>query len=195
VSRDVHDIEVESYERLRAAVDLSSLPRLSRAVAERVVHATGDTDWADDLVLDEAALERGLAALRRGAPVVADVEMVAAGITSVEVLVGLRAYFVQLMAQREGTTRTAAGLRLAARAAGRGAVYVIGNAPTALEALLTVDAEPALVVGLPVGWVGAVEAKQALRDAGLPAVSNRSRKGGSGPAAAALNALLYLEDP
>jgi precorrin-8X/cobalt-precorrin-8 methylmutase len=188
-------IEEESYRRLRAAVDLSGLPPLSRAVAERVIHATGDLAWADDLVLDEEALARGLEALRLERPIVVDVEMVAAGITSRETLCGLREPAVAALAAAHGRTRTAEGLRLAARAAGRRAVYVIGNAPTALQLLLELDeAEPSLVIGLPVGWVGAVEAKAALRASGLPQISNTSRKGGSGPAAAALNALLYLED-
>jgi precorrin-8X/cobalt-precorrin-8 methylmutase len=187
-------IEAESYRRLRAAVDLSGLPPLSRAVAERVVHATGDIAWADDLALDEQALAQGLDALRLGRPIVVDVEMVAAGITRAETICGLREPAVEALARDHGHTRTAEGLRLAARAAGRQAVYVIGNAPTALDMLLTLRAEPSLVIGLPVGWVGAVEAKAALRASGLPQVSNHSRKGGSGPAAAALNALLYLED-
>ncbi len=189
--RSVHPIEAESYRRLRAAVDLSHLPPRSRAVAERVVHASGDPGYADDLVLDEDALERGADALRRHAPIVADVEMVAAGITTREVRCGLRDDAVDTLAGRDASTRSAAGLRIAARAVGLGAVYVIGNAPTALDALLELDVGPALVIGLPVGWVGAVESKQALRDRGLPAVSNRSRKGGSAVAAAALNALLY----
>jgi len=189
--RTVHPIEAESFRRLRAAVDLSALPPLCRAVAERVVHASGDPGYADDLVLDEGALERGAAALSRHVPIVVDVEMVAAGITSREVRCGLRDEAVEATAARDGSTRSAAGIRIAARAAGRGAVYVVGNAPTALEALLDLDVDPSLVIGLPVGWVGAVESKQALRDRGLPAVSNRTRKGGSAVAAAALNALLY----
>jgi precorrin-8X/cobalt-precorrin-8 methylmutase len=184
--RSVHPIEAESYRRLRAAVDLSALPPLSRAVVERVIHASADVDYADDLVLDEAALEAGDAALQRGAAIVVDCAMVAAGIPSAATICGLA------RAQpAPGETRSAAGLRTAAAEAGPGAVYVIGNAPTALEALLRLDAAPALVVGLPVGFVGAAEAKQALRDSGVPAVSNRSRKGGSAVAAAALNALLY----
>ncbi len=191
--RSVSAIETESYRRLRAAVDLSGLPPLSRAVTERVVHATGDTDWAADLVLDEDALAAGLAALRSGRPIVVDVEMVAAGITAAETICGLRDDLVDSLAAEHGTTRSAEGMRLGARAAGSGAVYVVGNAPTALEALLALDARPALVVGLPVGWVGAVEAKAALRASGLPAVSNGSRKGGSAAAAAALNALLYTD--
>lgn len=195
MTRAVHPVEAESYRLLRAAVDLSHLPPLSRAVTERIVHATGDTGWAEDLVADEDALARGLAALRAGRPVVVDVEMVAAGVTGAETLCGLREDAVDRLAAERGTTRTAEGLRAAARAAGPGAVYVVGNAPTALELLLTLDAAPALVIGLPVGWVGAVEAKAALRASGLPALTNRGRKGGSGPAAAALNALLYLPPP
>ena len=186
MTRLVHPIEAESYRRLRAAVDLSGLPRLSRAVAERVIHTSADVAYADDLVLDEAALQAGYEALAAGAPIVADVRMVAAGITSRPVLCGL-----DEAAPLDGETRSAAGLRAAAARAGAGAVYAIGNAPTALFELLDLDARPALVIGLPVGWVGAVESKQALRASGLPALTNRSAKGGSAVAAAAVNALLY----
>ena len=80
----VHPIEQESFQILRSRVDLSHLPPLSRAVVERVVHSSADLSYVEDLVLDEAALARGLEALRAGAPVVADVQMVAAGITTVE---------------------------------------------------------------------------------------------------------------
>jgi precorrin isomerase len=195
VKRTVHPIEAESYRRLRALVDLAGLPPLSRAVIERVVHASADLDYVRDLVLDEAALERGLAALRAGRPVVADSRMVAAGITARPVRCGLGEARLDAFAAGRALTRSAAGMLLAVQDAGPGAVLVVGNAPTALAAVLDAGAEPAFVVGLPVGFVGAVEAKQALRDAGLPAVSNRGPKGGSAVAAAALNALLYVEDP
>jgi precorrin-8X/cobalt-precorrin-8 methylmutase len=100
------------------------------------------------------------------------------------------------LATREGLTRSAAALRLAAQEAGPGAVYVVGCAPTALFELVGGAAvyRPAFVVGLPVGFVGAVESKAALRASGLAGVSNVSGKGGSAVAAAALNALLYWED-
>jgi len=186
----VHPIESESYRILRSLVDLSGLGPLSRAVAERVVHASGDPSYADDLVLDEGALEAGLAALRARAPVVVDARMVAAAITTRATLCAL-----DLAEVPGGGTRAAAGVRAAAREVGCGAVWVIGCAPTALEALLAVDAGPALVIGLPVGFVGAVEAKRALAGSPLPAVTNRSVKGGSAVAAAALNALLYWEGP
>ncbi|MGH2668367.1 MAG: precorrin-8X methylmutase, partial [bacterium] len=92
-----------------------------------------------------------------------------------------------------GLTRAAAGVRAAARRVGEGAIWVVGCAPTALLELLYCEVRPALVVGLPVGFVGAVEAKAALAESGLPAVTNRSPKGGSAVAAAALNALLYWD--
>lgn len=182
----VHPIEQESFAILRSRVDLSHLPPLSRAVTERVVHSSADLDYVTDLVLDEAALERGLAALRSGAAVVADVQMVAAGITTVEAVCHIRT-----ATAREGLTRSAVAIQDAFAQVGPGAVYVIGCAPTSLFELIEGNYEPALVIGLPVGFVGAAESKAALRESGLPAVSNTSEKGGSAVAAAALNALLY----
>jgi precorrin-8X/cobalt-precorrin-8 methylmutase len=194
MSRTIHPIEAESYRRLRALVDLSHLPPLSRAVTERIVHASADLDYVDDLTLDEDALAGGLAALRSGAPVIADARMVAAGITGLRCRCGLDDPEADAFAAARGLTRSAAGLLAAAGTAGPGAIYVIGNAPTALFALLDADAAPALVIGLPVGFVGAVESKRALRASGLPSLSNHGPKGGSAVAAAALNALLYLEE-
>jgi precorrin-8X/cobalt-precorrin-8 methylmutase len=175
-------------------VDLSHLGPLSRAVTERVIHAAADLEYAEDLVLDEAALERGLEALRRGAPIVADVGMVAAGITAREVLCFVSDPRARPLSEHLDITRSAAGFRLAQREAGLEAVWVVGNAPTALFELLELEARPALVVGLPVGFVGAAESKERLIGSGLPAVANRGPKGGSAVAAAALNALLYFEE-
>ncbi|HET9379965.1 MAG TPA: precorrin-8X methylmutase [Streptomyces sp.] len=188
--RAVHPIEEESYRRLRARLDTSHLPPLTRAVVERVVHSAADLSYADDLVMDEARLTRAHAALHAGAPVVVDVEMVGAGITRRETVCRLRDAVAG-----PGLTRSAHAVRLAHAQVGPGALWVIGNAPTALEELLALDAAPALVIGLPVGFVGAVESKAALRASGLPAVSNVSEKGGSAVAAAALNALLYHPTP
>ena len=183
----VHPIEVRSYEILRARVDTSALPPLTRAVVERVIHASADIDYLADLVISsEGDLEAAQAALLAGRAVVTDAEMVAAGITGVAAVCRVR----QAVAEG-GLTRSAMGMRLALQEVGQGAIWVIGNAPTALEELLTLDAAPALIIGLPVGFVGAVESKAALRASGLPAVSNVSEKGGSAVAAAALNALLY----
>ena len=186
--RAVHEIETASYAILRSRMDTTALPPLTRAVVERVVHASADLDYVADLVCDEAALSRGVAALRDGAPIVADVHMVAAGITAQPAVCRIRD-----AAPGPGETRAAAGIRLASTSVGPGAVWVIGCAPTALFALLDLDTEPALVVGLPVGFVGASDSKAALRASGLPAVSNVSAKGGAAVAAAAVNALLYVE--
>lgn len=190
LTRSVHAIERESYAILRSRVDLSHLPPLSRAVVERVVHASADLSYVTDLIVSEASLAEGRDALRAGAPVVADVQMVAAGIT------GRTATCCLPDAKASGgRTRSAAAVRLAYAQVGPGAVWVVGCAPTALYELIDLGASPSLVIGMPVGFVGAAESKQALRDSGLPSVSNVGEKGGSAVACAALNALLYAEDP
>jgi precorrin-8X/cobalt-precorrin-8 methylmutase len=192
--RRIHPIETESYRILRELVDLSHLGPLSRAVAERIIHASADLEYAESLVLDEVVLEGGISALRRSVPVVTDVGMVAAGITGRETQCFVSDPRSHELSERLGITRSAAGFRLAAEEVGEGAVWVVGNAPTALFELLGLDVAPALVIGLPVGFVGAAESKDALVDSGLPAVANRGPKGGSAVAAAALNALIYYEE-
>jgi precorrin-8X/cobalt-precorrin-8 methylmutase len=188
--RTVHPIEARSYRILRATVDTAHLPPYTRNVVERVVHTTADPGWVDDLVTDETALAAGAAALHAGAPLVVDVAMVAAGITTYPSICLIDAFTAT-----DGLTRSAAGIRTAAGRAAEGAVWAIGNAPTALAELLRLCSagvvRPALVVGLPVGFVGATEAKAALHATGLPQLSNRSAKGGAAVAAAAVNALLY----
>jgi precorrin-8X/cobalt-precorrin-8 methylmutase len=175
-------------------VDLSHLGPLSRAVAERIIHASADLEYADGLVLDEAPLERGVEALRGGRPIVTDVGMVAAGITGRETRCFVSDPRARGLSENLGITRSAAGFRLAAEEVGGDAIWVVGNAPTALFGLLDLAVAPALVVGLPVGFVGAAESKDALAASGLPAVTNRGPKGGSAVAAAALNALIYNEE-
>ena len=192
--RRVHPIEAESYRILRELVDLSHLGPLSRTVVERVIHASADLEYADSLVLGEETLQSGLEAMRAGAPLVTDVGMVAAGITARETLCFVSDPRAKELSEERGITRSAAGFRLAAEEVGEGAVWVVGNAPTALFELLEMDVEPALVIGLPVGFVGAAESKEKLIESGLPAVTNRGRKGGSAVAAAALNALIYYEE-
>lgn len=187
--RNMHPIEARSYEILRARVDTTHLPPLSRAVVERVIHASADVGYFADIVISgEDDLAAAARALGEGTPVAADAQMVAAGITSVACVCRVGDALA-----RDGLTRSAAAIRLAYDEVGPGAVWAIGNAPTALEELLRLRARPALVVGIPVGFVGAVESKQALRESGLPSVTNVSEKGGSAVAAAAVNALLYAE--
>ncbi|HEY0815747.1 MAG TPA: precorrin-8X methylmutase [Pseudonocardia sp.] len=187
----MHPIETASYTILRERLDTTDLLPLTRAVVERIVHTSADPSWAGDVVCAEDALRAGRDALAGGAPLITDVRMVAAGITGYATTVALD------LAPAPGAagTRSAAGIRAAVRAHPDGAVWVIGNAPTALAELVAcaqagLVAAP-LVIGLPVGFVGAVAAKAALRASGLPAVSNRSERGGAAVAAAAVNALLY----
>jgi precorrin-8X/cobalt-precorrin-8 methylmutase len=195
MSHAVHPIEAESYRILRARVDLSHLPALTRAVTERVVHASADLEYAETLLADEDALRAGREALLGGAPVVCDTRMVAGGITRREATVPLLDPRAAQLAASDGITRTAAAMRLAVEETGAGAVWVVGNAPTALfELLERPPVDPALIVGLPVGFVGAAEAKAALATSGLPCVANRGEKGGSAVAAAAVNALLYFDE-
>lgn len=188
VPRAVHPIEARSYEILRGRVDTSTLSPWTRAVVERVVHASADPAYVDDLVCEEDVLARAAVRLAAGAPIVADVRMTVAGITARPAICRLPDAVAS-----PRVTRSAAAVRLAVTEVGPGAVWVVGCAPTALDELLALAdrARPALVVGLPVGFVGAVEAKEALRASGLPAVSNRSEKGGAAVASAAVNALLY----
>ena len=139
--------------------------------------------YRDDLVCSEGELLAAQAALATEAAVVCDVEMVAAGITKHPVVrCWLRDERTTGLAADLGITRSAAAVHLAV---GPGAVWVIGCAPTALFELLTLNARLALVIGLPVGFVGAADAKAALRSPGLPAVSNRTKKGASVVVAAA----------
>jgi precorrin-8X/cobalt-precorrin-8 methylmutase len=192
---EVHPIEKESYRILRSRLDLSRLPPLSRAVTERIIHATADFDYATDLVCDEAALEQGVAALASGAPVVADVAMVASGITRYPVICKVSDSLTARLARTAGITMSAAGARLGFGEAGPGAVWLIGCAPTALTEVIAREVQPALVIGVPVGFVGAADSKDALRASGLPSLSNVSEKGGSAVAVAAFNALLRIARP
>ena len=156
MTRTIHPIEVESYQILRSRVDTSALPPLTKAVVERVIHASADVEYLHDLVCDEATLQVAYDALAQGAPIVCDVAMVAAGITRADARTWLNSPHIPHLVREYGITRSAAGIRLAVAEIGPGAVWVIGNAPTALFELLELAdlAQPALVIGLPVGFVG-----------------------------------------
>ncbi|MGH3657633.1 MAG: precorrin-8X methylmutase [Micromonosporaceae bacterium] len=195
MSRVVPPIEAESYRVLRSRVDTGGLPPRTRDVVERVMYATADLDYLEDLVCDEDALVAGAAALAGGAPMVVDAQMIAAGIADRDSLCMIDMPKVVEIAERDSLTRAAAAFRLSAEVAREGAVWVVGAAPSALTELVRLSTvgrvRPALVVGVPVGLVGAEESKAALRDSGLPAVTNTSAKGGADVAAAAVNALLH----
>jgi precorrin-8X/cobalt-precorrin-8 methylmutase len=189
-----------SFETIRAETDLSRLPADAESVAVRMVHASGQTDLTDDLAVHEDLVASARLALGTGAPVLCDAHMVASGVTRArlprdnDVVCLLRDERVPALAAAWGTTRSAAAVSLwADRLAG--AVVAIGNAPTALFHLLElIDAgapRPAAIVGVPVGFIGAAESKEALvsHPAQVPYLVVRGRRGGSAMAASAVNAL------
>lgn len=169
-----------------------------RRIVRRVIHATADVSFARTLRIHPQAVERGLAAIGAKKPIVCDVRMVQAGLTKVtgEVICAIDQDQVAALAQQNGCTRAAAGMELLASQLD-GAIVAIGNAPTALWKILEMarngGPRPALVVGLPVGFVGARESKQALLESGLCYITNLGPRGGSPVAAAAVNALATLQ--
>ena len=182
----VHPIEAESYRIMASRVDLTHLDASCRAVVARVIHASADLDYADSMHFDEGAVEAAVDALGAGAPVVADVEMVRAAVPSAVCFLPASA--------GDAPTRAAAGMREAARLYPHGAVVVVGCAPTALVEAIGLDWEPAVVIGLPVGFVGAAESKALARASRHRTITNVGEKGGSAVAAAATNALRRLAD-
>src|SRR5688572_2445653 len=191
----VHPIEVESYRILAERVDLSAWPPGERDVVARMIHSTADESFAATTRIGDQAVQAAVTALAAGAPVVCDARMVMAGIPSVA---GAVCFLDRVAEAPPGDTRSAAAVRLAAERHPDGAMWVIGNAPTALFALLDLVAagavRPAAVVGLPVGYVGAAEAKAALwaSDVRAIAITNTGVRGGSPVAAGAVNALARL---
>ena len=197
----VHPIESQSYRIIHERVDLGHLSPKVAAIMARVIHASADLEFADLMVVDDASVSAGIDAVLAGAPVICDVQMVRSGITSVPSTCLLD----EAAAGPDGVpTRSVDAIARAAARWPDGAVFVIGCAPTALfEVVRLVESgalRPALVVGTPVGFVGAAESKEALRRVashppyGRPvrAISNRGEKGGSAVAAAAFNAIVRL---
>jgi precorrin-8X/cobalt-precorrin-8 methylmutase len=198
--RDPGAISRRSSALVRAEAGLTRFPRLLRRVAARIAHAAGDVAILDDLAWSSKAAAVGQAALLAGAPILVDTTMVAAGISrerlpaANEILCFLRDPAVAGLAAEQRTTRSAAAVELW-RGHLAGAVVAIGNAPTALFRLLEILAEgaarPPLILGFPVGFVGAAEAKAALAGfgQGIEFITLHGRRGGSAIAAAAVNAL------
>ncbi len=197
-------IYVDSFSTIRAESDLSAIPADAEKVAVRMIHGTGQTDLTRDLVIHPGLVAAARGALEAGAPILTDANMVASGVTRArlpkdnDVVCLLRDERVPALAREMGTTRSAAAMSLLEDRL-EGSVVAIGNAPTALfhllEMLVAGAPRPAAIVGVPVGFIGAAESKDALAsfaaDHGIdvPFVTVRGRRGGSAMAASALNAL------
>ena len=197
--RDGQEIYRRSFAIIRAEADLRRFDPVEEPVAVRIIHACGMPEIARDIVMSKTFAADARQALRNGAPILCDARMVANGVTRARLPAGndvvctLDDPAVSALAQKIGNTRSAAAMELW-RPRLAGAVVAIGNAPTALFRLLEMfDAgtpRPAAVIGVPVGFVGAMESKEALAtDGRVPFLIVRGRKGGSAMTAAAVNAL------
>lgn len=197
--RDGSEIYRRSFAMIRAEAKLARFSVLEERLVVRLIHTSGMVDLADDVLFTPSFAEVAHAAIARGAPILCDANMVVSGVTRArlsaqnELLCFLNAPGLLALAEAQGTTRSAAALTLWKERLD-GAVVAIGNAPTALFRLLELldetSARPAAVIGLPVGFVGAAESKDALlADGRVPAMIVRGRRGGSALAVAAINAL------
>lgn len=198
--KDGDEIYRQSFAMIRATAELSRFSPEEAQIAVRMIHACGMVDLARDIAFSPGAILKARAALQGGAPILCDVQMVASGVTrrrlpaGNEVLCTLSDPRVADLARELGTTRTAASVQLW-RDRLDGAVVAIGNAPTALFHLLDLLREsairPAVVLGIPVGFIGAAESKRALadNDLGLDYVVVHGRRGGSAITCGALNAI------
>ncbi|MFC4692821.1 precorrin-8X methylmutase [Geodermatophilus arenarius] len=196
--KDGAEIYRRSFATIRAEADLAGLPEDLARVVVRMIHACGQVDLAADVAASPDVVRLAREALDAGAPVLCDARMVASGVTrrrllkDNDVVCTLGDPRVPALAAELGTTRTAAALELW-RDRLDGAVVAVGNAPTALFHLLEMVAagapRPAAVLGIPVGFIGAAESKEALAASDLPFLVVRGRRGGSAMAAAAVNAI------
>jgi len=196
--RDGAAIYRQSFATIRAEADLARFSADEEQVAVRIIHACGMVEAAADIVFSPGVVMAARTALQNSAPVLCDAKMVAGGITRArlpagnEVICTLDDARVPGLAKSLGNTRSAAAMELW-RGRMDGAVIAIGNAPTSLFRLLEMldeGVKPAAVIGMPVGFVGAVESKEALMaDGRVPFVAVRGRKGGSAMAVAAINAI------
>ena len=198
--RDGAAIYQRSFAIIRAEADLSRFSDAEADVAVRMLHACGVVEIAKNIVFADGVVTAARAALHAGAPILCDSEMVSHGVTRARlparnaVICTLRDPAVAALAEKQGTTRSAAALELWLDRL-EGAVVAIGNAPTCLFRLLEMLDEgaprPAAILGIPVGFVGAVESKEALigNPRGVPFIAVRGRVGGSAMTAAAVNGL------
>ena len=196
------EIEARSMEIIGAELGARSFPADQLPVVKRVIHTSADFDYADNLVFSEGAVARGIDAVKGGCTIVTDTQMAWSGVNKrvLEKFGGRAVCFmsdpdVAAEAKARGETRATVSMERAAALEGS-VIFAIGNAPTALVRLCELmdegRVEPALVIGVPVGFVNVVESKELLLTTAAPHIVARGRKGGSNVAAAVCNALIYL---
>ena len=194
------EIEKRSFEIITQELGGKKLDPKHESIIKRVIHTSADFDYADALCFSEGVVEKGIAALKKGATIITDTSMAAAGINkkNLNELGGeVRCFIgdedVAEQAQREGNTRSSVCMDKAASLTGP-LIVAVGNAPTALirlnELIAAGRIRPELIIGVPVGFVNVVESKEIIMDAGIPYIVARGRKGGSNVAAAICNALM-----
>jgi precorrin-8X/cobalt-precorrin-8 methylmutase len=192
---DIHPITTQSFALIDQEIGPHAWSEQEYAIIRRAIHTTADFELKDLFHFSPGAIQAGMTALRQNVPVIVDVQMVAVGIASTLAKAGKPKAYCALDYPGEGPTQTAGGMLNLSRTYPHG-LFVIGNAPTALLALVeqikSRNVRPALVIGVPVGFVAVEEAKQALAVLDIPQIQVRGRKGGSTIAAAIVNALLHL---
>lgn len=202
---DPKKIEDKSFEIIDGFLASSGLPRQEREVVRRVIHATTDLDYAKGLYFHPKAIESGLSAIRKGKDIICDVSMVQAGINKKmlssfggKVICSINDEDVIKRASRLKVARAILAIRKTAKFMDD-AIVSIGNAPTALFELCDLvnagKVKPALIIGIPVGFVGAADSKKELISSGIPYITNNGTKGGSSVAASITNALLKMAIP
>lgn len=195
------DIEKRSFEIITELLGERKLDPENELVIKRVIHTSADFDYADNLVFSPHAVQKGIEALRGGCDIVTDTQMAKAGINKTilgklggEVHCFMSDPDVAAEAKERGITRAIVSMERAAKLS-KPCIFAIGNAPTALislhEQIQARTLHPALIVGVPVGFVNVVESKELILDSEVPYIVARGRKGGSNVAAAICNALLY----
>lgn len=201
------DIEKRSFEIITEELGERTFDPLEEPIIKRCIHTSADFDYADQLYFSPGAVKIGIEAIKKGARIVTDTNMGKAGVNKTalgkfggEVLCFMADEDVAEAAKREGTTRAVASVKKAAALTAKGAdrplILAVGNAPTALieayELIQKGEFAPDLVIGVPVGFVNVIPAKERIMQAGVPCIVARGRKGGSNIAAAICNALIYM---
>lgn len=200
--KDPSRIEKKSFEIIKEHVNLERFTPEERKIALRVIHTTADFEYVDNIRFSSDAIERGLGALQKGTNIITDTNMAKAGINkkalkhlncSVHCYVGTPEVWEK--AKTEKITRSMAAMMKATENE-KNKIFVIGNAPTALFTLISLVEEkkvfPELIIGVPVGFVGAAESKELLEKTKVPYILTKGRKGGSNVAASIVNALMYM---